>query len=476
MRFTTLFTFGAVLVCAAFLVACGGGGHSAGLAGGVPGGPQQVTSNSGPGTHVTVYIHNGVGKSHPHAAKRRESAARRAPKYLSTNNPAGLQISVGAAGVTTQTVYVDISSGSPLCTPSTIGENMRACTLTIPTVAASEQISVLEADEAPANESGSGYGTGFSNGTEILAAVNQTQSVTVGGSNAFGLELGPVVGYFWDCTYGATVGFTPPPSLPQLYSSNYGVDTSNASDPTVGARIVVTGGVAATGLMATEFGDFDRGWFDADSTPAPFVDVNGSPTPITVVSNNAALTVAPIFNNGTPPPVSAYVQSASIANDGYEWGDCEFFIGVKASSSFTSPTTVTVNNNLSAINPFTSSAQPLTMTYTVATISVSSQTATVSQSGTTFLTATDFGATNGTDGESSYTANSGPGNGAQDELCKSSGGTTLAYAYSNGPINTTTWQQQIEIDGANNGTGTCTFYVTDYEALTITQPVTVTVN
>ena len=464
MRFTSLWGFGAALACAAFLVACGGGG-SGSLSGGLPGGTgSHPASNQGPGTHVTIVIHRGGAKTHGRSnARRGAKSSTRQPKYLSTNVQ-GLQIAVSATGVASQTVYADVSGSSPLCTTN---GDVETCVINVPTIAASEQFAALQTDAVPTGENVSGYGTGFGNGTNILGAINATETVTVGGSNSVGLELGPAVGYFWDCTYGAIYGNTPPPSLPQLYSANYGVDTNPVNDPTTGARVVVTGGTAASGLISVEFGDIDCGWRDPDTTPAPFVDVNGSPTPITLTSNNSALTVSPIVSNGTP---STYAQTASIPNDGYEWYECEFFIALKTSSSFSSSSTLAINNNLTAINPFTSSAQPLTMTYTVVPITVSSTAVTVAANNSTTVTGTDPNASDPMDAASSFANETFPG----DDNCNTSGGTTLA-TISPGSLNTTNWTQPFTIN-AGASTGVCTFYIYDTDAGTVTLPITVTIN
>lgn len=468
MRFSTLFGFGAVLTCAALLAACGGGGHSGGLAGGIPGGTQQSANNSGPGSHVTVYIHAPSGKVHPRVAKRRAKIARRDPKYLSTHSQNGLQISVAAAGATTQTVYVDVSSGSPLCTPtSTNSGSERMCTLTIPTVGANEQISALETDSAPQNENGSGYGTGFATGTNILAAVNQTQSVTMGASNSFGIELGPVSALFYDCTGE----FNPPSPLPQYSSANFGHDSNVGGDLLSGTRIVVTGGVAASGSVQINFCDVGEDYQDYDTTPAPFVDVNASPTPITVTSNSSAVTLAAFPNTSTTaPPASAYSATASIPNDGYYWQNTWLVVGIQTTAALSSTATMTVNNNLTALNSFLTppSSYANTMTYTVVPITVSATTATVSAAGgTAIVTGTDSNASDPMDAESAYTAG--------DENCNTGGGTTLA-TISPGSLNTTNWTQPFTITGASNGTGTCTFYIYDTDAGTVTLPITVTVN
>jgi hypothetical protein len=467
LRFASLGGFGAALACAAFLVACGGGGGSAPTSGSLTGGSMNgnhAASNQGPGTHVTVVIYRGGDtKTHGRSNTRRGAkSSTRKPEYLSTEGQ-GLQISVSATGVASQTIYADTRTSplSPLCTVD--GNNVETCVINVPTIAANEQITALQTDAFPANENSSGYGTGFGNGTNILGAIKATEAVTLGSSNNIALELGPAVGYFWDCTEGASYGNTPPPALPQLYSANYGVDTNPVSDPTTGARIVVTGGTAASGLISVEFGDIDSGWRDRDTTPAPFVDVNGSPTPITLTSSSSALTVSPIVFNGTP---STYAQTASIPDDSFEWYECEFFIALKTSASFSSASTLAISNNLTAINPFTSSAQPLTMTYTVVPLTVSSTSVTVAMGNSTTVTGTDPNASDPMDAESAYQTG--------DESCNTGGGTPLA-TISRGSLNTTNWTQVFTIN-AGGTTGTCTFYIYDTDAGTVTLPITVTIN
>jgi len=466
MRLASLLGFGAALMCAAFLVACGGGGSGStpGAGGSLTG---SHTTNSKPGTTMTIVIHRDGGSKKyltKSSARHRTAQATRTPKYISYGAQ-GLQVTISGTGLVSQTVYADLTGS--LC--STSG-SIETCTLSLPTIGTNEQFSILEVDQKPTGETGgSQYGTAFPAGSNILGAVNQAETVQLGASNSLAIEIGGVDDGFYD----VSCFFSVPTPMPSAYSANFGIDGSGVNNASsgydAGARVVVTQGVAATGTLQMVVFDADGDCF-FDATPAPFVDVNGSPTPITVTSNSSALTVAPVVANGTSPPASAFTQTASIANDGYMWYGCNFVIPVKTSSSFASASTITLNNNLTALNSFLSPAASYasTMTYTVVPISVSASTATVSQSGTVYLTATDYGAANGVDGESSYTA-------GDDELCKTGGGTPLAYAYANGSINTSTWQQQIEIDGYGGGTGTCTFYVFDYAAGTVTTPVTVTV-
>src|SRR5580658_2611415 len=178
MRFASLCGFGAVLVCAAFLVACGGGGGSSPIAGGSMTGSHS-SGATGPGTTLTIVIHRDGGtKNYLTRSTTRHhgtqvAQVRRSPKYISYGAE-GLQVTVSATGVASQSVYADISHGSALCTPPT--GNVSTCTLSVPTIAANEQISILEVDEEPTNPT-NGYGTGFPSGSNILGAVNQAETV-----------------------------------------------------------------------------------------------------------------------------------------------------------------------------------------------------------------------------------------------------------------------------------------------------------
>ena len=397
-------------------------------------------------------------------------SATRNPKFIS-DNAEGLQITVAGSGVTSQTIYADVSGSSPLCTTS---NSIETCVLNVPTLTASEQLTALEVDELPTGENSSGYGTGFPSGSNILGGIGASATVQLGASNAIGLQLGPVIASFYDCS----PGLTPPTALPQTYSTNFGIDGSGVDNAGSGynraSRIVVTAGVASTGSIVPFFYDPSGDCEFYDTTPAPIVDVNGSPTPITLTSNFSGLTLAPIVSNGTAPPASAYVQNASISSEAYFWYDCFIsFVGVKASASLASPATIVLSNNLTALNPYLTppSSYAGSWTYTVVPISVSPTTATVSQaSGTAMVTGSDYGAYHGMGAASSY-ANEQYG----DYNCNTSGGTTLATVGA-GALNTTNWTQPFTITGSSNGTGTCTFYLYDKLAGTVTQAVTVTVN
>jgi hypothetical protein len=465
MRVWSLWGFGASLACAAFLTACGGGGGS--TPGGGLGSAGHASTSHGAGTTLTLVIHRGAKFSKANLTPIHGKAlARRTPKYISSEAE-GLQIAVAGTGVASQTIYADISNSSPLCTTNGSTET---CTLAVPTIAASEQFAILETDNTPQNES-NGYGTGFTSGTNVLGAINQAETVQIGTANALAIEISPVAAQFYDVSdYN-----TPPALLPQTFSTNYGIDCSGIDgtylSTNVASRIVVTQGVAATGSILPLPCDAEEEVAGTgDTTPALFVDVNASPAPITLTSNSSNVGVAPIINGGTAPGPSSYTQTGSIPNDGYLWyvnGSYPYpIVGVKSSSSLTSFATITVANNLAATTPFSTGPYTSTMVYTIVPISASSYSLSVAASGTTTVTGSDYGAANGMDAESAY--------GQYDYNCNNSSGTTLA-TISTGSIDTTTWQQSFTVN-AGATTGTCTFYLTDDYAETVTKPITVTVN
>jgi hypothetical protein len=441
---------------------------------------------------MTIVVHRGHTKRTAPAAKYtytkkhgqqqtlRAKWSARSPKYIS-DDAYGLQVTISAgAGGASQAIYADISQGSVLCTPPS--GDVSTCTIAIPTLGANEQFTILETDQTPQGDT-NGYGTGFASGTNIMGSVQQSQTIVLGSQNSVAMSVNPVAAYVYDCSfaygfYGVPHGF----GQPVPYSTNFGIDPSGVNDNDQ-ARIVVTAGVAAAGAVAPLFNPADGDCYDPDTNSAPFVDVNGSPEPITLSAANAsAVSLVPIINNGTPPPAAAYTSSGSIPNDGYIWNDCFFLVGVKVASSLSTPQTVPVSNNLTALNAFLSppSSYANTYTYTVVPLSVSSYSVSVAANTSTTITASDYGAgDSGTDAESAWGANYFTiyytGTLDPDESCNDSSGTSLAYAYSNSPFNTTTGQQTIEID-AGSTTGTCTFYVLDIWSGVVTQPITVTIN
>lgn len=463
-RVTSSLGIGA-FVAAALLAACGGGGGGS-QPGMLPaGGSNSATSpiSTQSGTRLTVVINRTVTTRRGNSTTRK-GAGSRSPLYVSTAAK-GLQVAVSTTNPSaTKTIYADISQGSGLCTPATGADT--TCTLTIPTLGASEQIVATEVDTTPANEvlSGSGayYGTGFPTGSNILAV--GTGSVTISGAASLTLGLAPVAGGVWfDCS-----GFYAPPGGPPAGTTNF-AEANGGYSP---GRIVFTAGVASEGLIEPEFEDAaspTEGFADYDTTPLPFVDVNGSPTPITITASSSGLSFAPMVNNGTPPPAGAFTTTASIANDGYEWLNCIFVVAVKVAANFSGTSaTVTVNNNLTAPNPFLSppAAYPQTYTYWVSAVTASAVTGSPAVTGPVFgyITGTDYQAVNGMDAESVV--------GARDERCEDGGGTVDANVIPES-ISTTTWQQVFRISPV--AAGTCTFVLYDLDTGVPTQTVSVTV-
>jgi hypothetical protein len=473
MFFWRLSVLGGTVLCAGVLAACGGGSGSGAIAPSTAQSAAPAAFGQTAGTKIQVTIHRGTA-ARKNAAKSASSAratSRRNPQYVSTGTQ-GLQVTV-QSGTSSQSVYADLSSASPLCTTS---GNISTCTIAVPTLGAQETFTAFETDTTPSGEASSGYGTGFSSTTNILAAISQAKDLTsqLGGAITIGLNLGPVVAFFYDCTPFASV----PTPLPQASSANFGIDVTGFNhngNSNASSRLVVTQGIAVNGALLPQFCDADGNWVDAAPSPAPFVDANASPVPITMAANSAAIGLAPIVNNGTPPPANAYVQSVSIADDSYYWFQTIFVVGVNVSTSYpaTATNTIVVKNNLTALNPFTgqtvSSTSPANglFTYYVAAIAAQPLTlnAAVSTS-TSTVVGIDEGAFSGMAAESGYNLH--------DSNCNTANGTTLATLAPAGPINTTTWQQSFNI-AAGATPGTCTVYLFDIAARTVTQPITVTV-
>jgi hypothetical protein len=295
----------------------------------------------------------------------------------------------------------------------------------------------------------------------------------LGGAITIGLNLGPVVAFFYDCTPGNSV----PTPLPQPSSANFGIDRSglnNTGNSNTSSRLVVTQGTAVNGALLPQFCDAATGYQDTAPSPAPFADVNASPVPITLAANSPAIGLAPIVNNGTPPPANAYAQSVSIPDDSYYWFQYYFVVGVNVAASYpaTASNTIVVKNNLTAMNPFTGQTVNATsptngvLTYYVTAIAASPLTLPVAVNNTSPVVGTDEGAASGMAAESGYNLG--------DSACKTTGGTTLATVISAAPISTSTWQQTFNVV-AGAATGTCTVYLYDTRAQTMTQPITVTV-
>jgi hypothetical protein len=385
-----------IVVAATVLAACSGGGtgstHSA-IPGAAPTSTPLQTTNSGAHLVLTIRRANSP-RTHASASGRRSGAAtKRTPTYISSDSE-GVQVAVSTTGgsPTTQTVYADISNSSTLCT--TTGSTA-TCTIPVPTLAATESITATEVDTKPTGEvTATSLGTGFANTSNILAVGTTTFTAAAGTTTNVSLGLSPVAAQWYDCgvqgTNGSVVG-----------DSNTGTTV----------RIVVTAGTPATFVMQPEFEDIDGGYSDSDATPLPFVDVNGAQTAIQVSANTTHVGVYPFYNTGfsngpTPAPGTfTYTQSATIPNDGYEWYDSVFIIGGRYDGLTTSPTTIVVDQSLSAAPQFTggktgaSSYETYTHggphSYILVPLSVSITAMSVGPGGSSTVTGSDFDAPDG---------------------------------------------------------------------------------
>jgi len=470
MKNRTTLAFGFALLAAALLAACGGGSQSTPPIVGSPGGPGATTPTSE--TAIKIQIPVGLPKKRPHAARRRN--------YVSMN-AMGLQISVSATGAPTKTFYADISSTSPLCvypSPLPVQSTMSeaTCTITVPTLAASETINALEVDTTPTGENVStGLGTGFTTTSNILGVGSGTAVATAGTSTTW-VALNPVVKTLFDCPYATS--YINNPSL-----QNFGDDTTGSP------RLVVTAGLAAVGQFGVEFFDAAMGWYFAlpsplpaglVPSPQPFVDVNGSSTPITITSNNANITLYAL--SSPSPAASPFAVTTSMPDNRYYLYNCIFLIDVNTSAALTAPApgatppTITFANNLTASlpAPYVTSAPGnygSTLVYVVAPVAVTPNTANVAVTGsvTATVTGSDYGATSGMGAESAYAANDGN---CKDTTTTSQVDATVVGA----AINTTTWQQVFTITPVH--AGTCQFILYDIDTNVVTTtvtPVTVTV-
>ena len=465
--------FGGALFAGAMLAACGGSGSAGGSSSALPA-TQSGGSASGPAAKASTNITVRIDRQSPAwpacegvtgSSKRRD--------YISTCAK-GLQVAVSTTGAnaTTRTIYADLSTNSPLCTPGTVG-TVETCALSVPTLATSETIVATEVDQTPTSESG-GYGTGFPTGSNVLAASSMPVTTIPGAVTNLALGLDPVAAYFAVCGH-LTSGET----------HNFEEDTLPAPSPPatpLPARIVFTSGVGTTSpvpQIGVEFTDADHGYVDTDLTPVPFADVNGSPTPISVVSSSSSVTVAPIPNPSiTALPAPSYSMTASIPDDSYEWGGGDpagaFVIGVKLLAGLTTPQTITISNNLKATSPFKGTGIGRTysndLVINIVPISVSSTTATVgvTEDTTASVTGSDDLAYNGMGAESVWSADDGKCFDATTSTQED------ASVTSSGSISTSTWLQTFTITPMNPGS--CTFYLYDLDTQVITAPVTVTVN
>jgi hypothetical protein len=253
-------------------------------------------------------------------------------------------------------------------------------------------------------------------------------------------------------------------------------------------RIVVTAGVAQTLFDQLCFFDASNNESFAPPTPQPWVDVNGSPTPITYTSNSTHALLALYTNGGPTPSPGSFGQTGSIADTSMDTaGNCVAY-NLLLDGALTQPATLTLKNNLTATNPYTSANYGVTEVVTIVPLSVSTPSAAIAQGAitTTTVTGSDFKGTGGLTPFASVDAN---GNGSGPGTCVDNTATVRATVAQVSAINTTTWLQAFTITPAASptltGTVTCTFVLADVNTGTnslllpgyvVTPTVTVTVN
>ncbi|HTW86075.1 MAG TPA: hypothetical protein VMD91_18535 [Candidatus Sulfotelmatobacter sp.] len=499
MRFSLRNTIvtGALLAGAALAACSGGGSRAAVPTGAATNAPTTSSSKgnglSGPLAKITITIprHASFTHSKPAGTARAPQgvAARRAPKYVSPATQ-GLQITVSGNG-TTQTVYADTSgSNCTNLTSSQTGNTTETCTIEVPVVAASETLTVDDVDVKP-NDDGSsgnppGYGDGFTGG-HVLAVGTTTATLTAGQTTQISLVLGQVTGGFFDCGnldasnssnagYDATTADETTATLPSGY---------NGDNSTALGRLVFTAGQPSWIQLVPELTDWDD-QSQGFASPSPaLVDVNASPAPVTVTTSlqhvglAASNATAPLdpFNESqtyvpppTPPPFASTTSSVSIGDQSYFWmfGYFPVIDVVYDGSTAAVAGTVNVNNNLTATDLFDNNPYTFVAPYTVAFVSASPTTLTLS------LSTNPSAEVVGSDYQAALegmTSISQPPNHDQTE-CETSGGVELASVTA-GTMNTTTWQQPFTVTAM--ATGTCTFTLMDVITDVVSPPVTVTI-
>jgi hypothetical protein len=474
---------GLVLVGAA-LAACSGGGSGSHTALPTAAGSAAPATNGngnglkGPLAKITFTIPRHVSFKGQHTTSVRSrhgtaAATRRTPKYVSGATE-GLQIGVAGTG-TSQIVYVDASNSSSLCTSvpdSQNGGDVQTCTVSVPVVAASETITVDDVDVKPSNEGTDGnppgYGNGFSGG-HVLAVGTTTATLTAGQATAISFQLGMVVGGIFDCGYWDSTA-----------DASYDDDRDDATAPTLPSgysaensqylgRVVFSAGQAGWIQLVPVPSDWDD-YGNGFASPSPaFVDVNGSPQPMTLTSNvqhvGLAVNNATAANDDTlptPPPYASTTTTASISDQSYFWW--QNFMPVINVVYDGSPAavagTISFTNNLTATDLFGNPPYTWEIPYTVAFVSASPTTLSLSLSGTSTGTVT------GTDYKSvDYDM-------APSQNCLDSNGDQLATITTD-DMNTTTWQQPFIVTAT--AMGTCTFALVDGYTGVPSQTITVTI-
>jgi hypothetical protein len=447
--------FGGALLAAAMLAACGGGSTPGSLPSTGNSANGSVPSSTKSGVKITLKIHRAThSQSRVRAASKQ--AGRERPQYIS-QSAMGLQLVISAnAGAASQTIYADISQGSPLCSP--LVGNVQTCTIVAPILGTSETFVATELDQKPVNEA-NGYGSAPTVSTNVLAVGTASTTVNPGTAVSISLGLSPVVAKFFDAG-ATTAGF----DFGDVYGSG---------------RIVVTGNTAlGTQGIAVQFNDASNANIFGDPTPLPFVDVNGSPQPVSVTVSPNPLPTGSITLAQYPLPSGASASTSfSIGDDSDEQSGALFLFSLYI-NNLTAPATITFNNNLSALNNFLQPPAPYgnSLVYNVVPISATAPSGPISVSGDTTATVTgsDYLASAGMDAESAYNA--------KNRICLDANGTTTdATVASTGAIDTTHWTQTFTItpNAAINPLAqatTCTFVLYDLATGVVTQPITVTVN
>jgi hypothetical protein len=420
---------------------------------------------------------------------RRSNAANRSPQFISAGI-GGLQVTI-ASGAATQTLYYAATTSSPVC--SVNAGSVETCTLSVPTLGATETISAIEVDNAPNNESmTTGQGTAFPANSRVLAIGSETLTLTPGVVNAVSLSLDPVIDQLIDFA-----------RMSRVFSNNIAVDAVlSYLTPFPSPRIIVTPNTSGSSF-ANPAGLDATGYFTkavvcttnptSSCTGQPFADVDGSLVPVAVTSNSAAITVYPIpiyqlpnyYGDPFPAPLPTppFSQTASIVDSSlfYYAGCCGGMLDVAYSgAALSGGETITVTNNLIATPPTFTGAPvgsagaqtgPYTASLTYNIVTISAAPAMFSFASTSaaaqVVTGTDPGATT-----AMLSANA-PANSSvvptADTSCVNGGmtiATIVAGAFAGGI-------QQFTISPA--AAGTCSFVLIDSDTNVVTNTVSVTV-
>jgi hypothetical protein len=468
MNNNTIVRLSIAALTTAALAACGGGGSGsstssvitpAAKASTSPGGGSSPASFVNGTTKMTVSFTRSASKPHTKSTALKSAASRKSPTFVSEST-SGFQVTVTAGSQAPAVYNIDFLNNTTMCQQTT--SSTFTCTLSVPTLGPTETINVVDVDEAPTGtiDPATGIATGpFPGGTAILANGTTTATLTPGGITTVAMSLNPVISEWYDCG-GVS------------YNNNSVMQVDGSYGPS--PRIVVTGNAASSGTLRTYASDYD-GWAPTAVSATvggpligqPFVDVDGTATPLTAVSTLANFTVLPLVNftgNWPAPPTSgSYTTNASIPDSSYSspFND-GMFIAIRY-DGFGTPNgamkTLTLLNNLSVTPPsFTGATNySTTFTYGIAPVFATAASPTATHSTSTLLvTGYDPGATNSMGAD-----NCVDGNG------NSLGSETPSVAITNGV--------ETFVFNASSTTGTCTFKLYDTNTGVRSNPVLVTI-